>query len=277
MKLSSLKRITKTRQKRLGQGHGSGRGKTAGRGTKGQKAKGNIAAVKEGKRLLAQHGEIPLIPITIKVEKQTLAPTIPQEYRPFTDEEERLLIKDGAHFIDLDGNTIEGQQTARRLFRYVTNGGDRLLRLPSIKARVAIYTDPKKFFIPNSGNKDLPTQEKLAEKDGQKLRKRLGLKDDGVDVIIPDQASTLTELTFKYLDETTKKGKGVWLFGPDYASAQGLSWVYGRTKNPVNESGSSVALVGLASPDGGVLVDSWDADGGYGGVLAVRLVVAKKK
>src|SRR3989344_6933778 len=48
MKLSSLKRITKTRQKRLGQGHGSGRGKTAGRGTKGQKAKGNIPLSFEG-------------------------------------------------------------------------------------------------------------------------------------------------------------------------------------------------------------------------------------
>ena len=48
MKLSSLTKITKTKQKRLGQGHGSGRGKTAGRGTKGQKAKGNIPLSFEG-------------------------------------------------------------------------------------------------------------------------------------------------------------------------------------------------------------------------------------
>ncbi len=48
MKLSNLKKITKTSQKRLGQGHGSGRGKTAGRGTKGQKAKGNIPLTFEG-------------------------------------------------------------------------------------------------------------------------------------------------------------------------------------------------------------------------------------
>ena len=39
MKLSSLTKTTNTRKKRLGQGHGSGRGKTAGRGTKGQNAK----------------------------------------------------------------------------------------------------------------------------------------------------------------------------------------------------------------------------------------------
>lgn len=48
MKLSSLTKITKERQKRLGQGHGSGRGKTAGRGTKGQNAKGSRPLSFEG-------------------------------------------------------------------------------------------------------------------------------------------------------------------------------------------------------------------------------------
>ncbi len=48
MKLSSLKKITKKRQKRLGQGHGSGRGKTGGRGTKGQNAKGSRPLSFEG-------------------------------------------------------------------------------------------------------------------------------------------------------------------------------------------------------------------------------------
>ena len=202
---------------------------------------------------------------------------IPQEYRPFTDPEEQAFKKDGAYFIDLTGETIEDQREAKRLFGYVTDGGNGLLKLPSIKARVAIFPDPKKFFIPNSGNKSLPTQEELAKKDGQELRKRLGLKDDGVDVIIPDQASTLTELTFRYLDETTKKGKGIWLFGPDYAVAQGLDWVYGRTKNPVYESGSLVAGVGVADPGGGVDVGRWRADGGDRHLHVVRLVVAKKK
>ncbi len=54
MKLSSLKKITKIGQKRLGQGHGSGRGKTGGRGTKGQNAKGDRALSFEG-------GALPLI------------------------------------------------------------------------------------------------------------------------------------------------------------------------------------------------------------------------
>ena len=48
MKLSSLSKITKKTQKRLGQGHGSGRGKTAGRGTKGQNAKGDRSLSFEG-------------------------------------------------------------------------------------------------------------------------------------------------------------------------------------------------------------------------------------
>lgn len=232
-----------------------------------------IAGLREelSEQLRTQFGtdDIPFPSIATPVaEKEKL-----QEYRPFTNEEERALKEDGAHFIDLTGETIEGEQEAGRLFRYITNGGDRLLKLPSIKTRVAIYPDLKRFFIANSGNKDLQTQEKLAKKDGEELRARLGLKDDSLDVIIPDQASTLTELTFKYLDET-----GVWLFGEEYASVQGLSWVYGRTKNPVNKSGSHVASVGRASPDGGgVFVSVWDVDGGSVDLLVVRLVVAKKK
>lgn len=42
MNLSQLQKITETPKKRLGQGHGSGRVKTSGRGTKGQKARRTI-------------------------------------------------------------------------------------------------------------------------------------------------------------------------------------------------------------------------------------------
>lgn len=244
-----------------------------------RQGKGNLADIISAVHKLNGR-DIPFL--SVAVPASNAAPAVetkplPQEYRPFTDQEKGALMKDGAVILSLTGETIEDEQKARRLFRYVANGEDRLLRLPSIRTEVAIYPDPEKFFIPNSGSKDLPTQERLAEKDGQELRKRLGLKDDGVDVIIPDQASTFTEATFKYLDETTKKGKGVWLFGPDYAAAQGLSFVYGRTKNPVNESGSRVALVGNAYPDDGLVVSDWNADHGRDGLHVVRLVVAKKK
>lgn len=54
MKLNALPKITSKRKKRVGMGHGSGRVKTAGRGTKGQKARGKIPARFEG-------GALPLI------------------------------------------------------------------------------------------------------------------------------------------------------------------------------------------------------------------------
>lgn len=54
MNLSQLQKITTKSKRRLGQGHGSGRVKTAGRGTKGQKARRNIALSFEG-------GALPLI------------------------------------------------------------------------------------------------------------------------------------------------------------------------------------------------------------------------
>lgn len=48
MELHTLPAITQSKKRRLGQGHGSGRGKTAGRGTKGQKARGDIPLGFEG-------------------------------------------------------------------------------------------------------------------------------------------------------------------------------------------------------------------------------------
>lgn len=54
MNIHELRKTTKKAKKRLGQGHGSGRGKTAGRGTKGQKARRTIPLGFEG-------GALPLI------------------------------------------------------------------------------------------------------------------------------------------------------------------------------------------------------------------------
>lgn len=54
MNLTNLTKITTRKKRRLGQGHGSSRGKTAGRGTKGQNARGKRALSFEG-------GAVPLI------------------------------------------------------------------------------------------------------------------------------------------------------------------------------------------------------------------------
>ena len=54
MSLNNLPKIKKSSKKRLGQGHGSGRVKTAGRGTKGQLARNKVPLYFEG-------GALPLI------------------------------------------------------------------------------------------------------------------------------------------------------------------------------------------------------------------------
>lgn len=48
MKLHQLQKVQSRGKKRLGQGLGSGKGKTAGRGTKGQKSRGKIPATFTG-------------------------------------------------------------------------------------------------------------------------------------------------------------------------------------------------------------------------------------
>lgn len=53
MKLSTLPKIVARSKKRLGRGHGSGRVKTSGRGTKGQKARENIKLTFAGSSLQA--------------------------------------------------------------------------------------------------------------------------------------------------------------------------------------------------------------------------------
>ena len=80
MQLSNLPKLTEKRLRRLGRGHGSGSGKTSGRGTKGQNARGKVGLFFEGgalpltKRLPFLRGrgrnkivEVP--PFTINVSK----------------------------------------------------------------------------------------------------------------------------------------------------------------------------------------------------------------
>lgn len=72
MKLNQLPKLTQRSNKRLGRGHGSGKGKTAGRGTKGQKSRGKIKLAFEGgqqsivKRLPLKRGKDRNKPFTKK-------------------------------------------------------------------------------------------------------------------------------------------------------------------------------------------------------------------
>lgn len=51
MDIHSLTKTVHKRKKRIGRGHGSGKVKTGGRGTKGQKARGRISSIFEGGQL----------------------------------------------------------------------------------------------------------------------------------------------------------------------------------------------------------------------------------
>lgn len=119
----------------------------------GQQAKGNNTAVTDGKSLLDKYGDIRLDSAVTPIEIRPLS----QEFRPFTGKEILALIADGAVILNLVGETIEDEQKARRLFQHVTDGGDRLLKLPSIVTQVAIFADPKRFFIRNSNYSVLGT------------------------------------------------------------------------------------------------------------------------
>lgn len=201
----------------------------------GQRRKGNDAGVKMGQTLLGIYGDIPF-PSTRKPQKTTTPEQLVLR-ESFSEAEKEALIADGA-----------------------------LIYHPSRPMEVAIYPAPDRFFVPGSFNKSVRQQEKLVEKDAQELRQRLSL--EHITEIIPYEVSTLSDITFQHLDAT-----GIWLFGPEYAKAQGLSWVYGRTKNPTNSTWSHVAYLGPADPDHGLHLHPRYRGAGLGSLGAVRLVV----
>lgn len=136
--------------------------------------------------------------------------------------------------------------------------------MPSPRIEVAYFAKPEDFFVPGTLGRDTDTQETMAAADAE----RYGLT--GITQIVPGQAVVFTELTFQHL----ANHPGEWLFGPKYAEVQGRNWVYGRTKNPTNESGSFVAVVGSADPDRGLGVHGWPRDSGNDDVGSPRLVAA---
>ncbi|OGD96799.1 hypothetical protein A3F02_00225 [Candidatus Curtissbacteria bacterium RIFCSPHIGHO2_12_FULL_38_9b] len=189
----------------------------------------------------------------------------------FTDTEWEALIADGALIYRPLAQTIPTQREkqtkkGKKSFSYVVDAGDRINAVPSRPVEFAIYPAPDRFFVPGSFDRSVKQEERDVAGDAQDLRERLGL--ENITEIIPDEASTLSDITFQHLDAT-----GRWLFGPEYAKAQGLDWVYGRTKNATNPAGSLVADVGNAKADNGLDVGGWDRDYGRRNVGAVRLVV----
>jgi hypothetical protein len=195
------------------------------------------------------------------------------EMKRFDRNERETLLKDGAYIYGLAGETMSLQieiqkQKGWPSFTYIEKPNEEFLLKPSLISEVAIYPDPNKFFIPNSGMAMLYEQEELTKDDTKDLRQRLQLP--GISVIIPKEVSTLTEITFKHLD-----GTGNWLFGCEYALAHNLKSIYGRTKDSVDEHDPNTAAVGGigVTPSKGLGVVAWPRNLPMINLWAVRLIV----
>ena len=201
----------------------------------------------------------------------------------FSDLETKRLVGDGGKKFVLSGTTISEQQEARTRegkpsFWHIVNAGDLLLASREDQ-EVVIFPDLgryRRLFVDGTFGKDTDTQERLVRAAGNNLADRLDLKNPlgkrTVAAILTDEAATWSDLTFQYLGDTDNKN-GIWLFGPEYAKAQGKDWVYGRTKNKTNQSGSLVADVGHSSPAYGLHVFGWRRDWGVVPVGGPFLVV----
>lgn len=183
----------------------------------------------------------------------------------FSKEARQALLEDGATIYGLTGETIRAQQEAGRPFWYVPQV-ESLLTLPSRRMEIAIYADPKRFFVPESFDKTKSQQEALVVREAQALRERLGIS--GITMILPE-APEATEAIFRHFDQT----EGVRLLGEDYKDPKNGWWRYIRTNTPTNSAGSEVADVGCFLADYGLRIGDWDAGDRYGCVGAARWVV----
>lgn len=222
--------------------------------------------------------QIPHSPDKIdKIMAQPHEQKVRQEYnertgRRFNDTERCALYKIGAQIYELNGETIQAQLESQRKrgehsFWFIADVDEdvdeQLVMLQPRLVEVAIFPDPNKFFVHGTKGENLATQKELVKRDGMSLRQQLSV--GGIDVIIPNKASTLTDLTFKYRDET-----GKWLFGPDY------NCLFGITNNSVSRSDSMVAVVGNADPNFGLQVSYRYRAVSYSNIYAVRLVVPRE-
>lgn len=184
----------------------------------------------------------------------------------FSNEEIDVLINDGAVIYLPQGETIRGQREEWRPFWYVTDGYEidgrnRLLDFPSRSIEIAIYPDPKNFFVPGSFDKSKTEQEAFLAEDLHLLQRRLGL--EGIRGILPE-ASEVTEVAFRHFDATWRK---VRLLGKNY----GFRNI--RTDTPTNLVGSDFAIVGYWRDVDGIRVDDRDADDGHRLLGAARWLV----
>lgn len=130
MKLSNQVKITKRGKKRIGRGWSSGKGKTAGRGTKGQKARGTIARTFEG-------GSLPLIKrlpfVRGKLKNKSL------RAKPVVIQVESLAVFKKGQTVDVKALVAKGliDETSAKVYGIkVIGSGD--VSLPSLKVNLPV-------------------------------------------------------------------------------------------------------------------------------------------
>lgn len=182
----------------------------------------------------------------------------------WSDEEKEVLLRDGAVVYLPIGETISRQIQLESPFCYVAHGfvidgKNRLTDLPSRPIEVAIYPDPKRFFVESTFDESKVWQEVRLREDCDELRKRIGL--ENLDEILPE-ASEVTELAFRHFRETQGR-----LFGKDYS----YRWM--RTNTPIDKWGSLFAGVGNWREVDGLLINDWPGIGSHYGLGAARWLV----
>lgn len=142
--------------------------------------------------------------------------------------------------------------------------------MPGSKLEAAIYPTPDRFFVPESGGKELNEQEIMVEKDAEELRERLKLR--SIDEIIPNQVVTLLELVFKHRDSSFLAQFGLGrLFGDWY------DYRYGRSKQKDKKYSASTLCLGSYGRSL-LCIQGYDIDNGIifrEKIWAIRLVIPR--
>lgn len=154
----------------------------------------------------------------------------------WSDEEKQKLQRNNIFVCALSGETIRDQILVRNpLYSaaagFEVEGRNRLLDHPSRIMEIAVYQDPRKFFVPRSFGHFNEWQE-LVSGDQKKLRKKLDV--NNLNEIIPE-APEITQLVFRLYEAS--RGRII-LFGKDY------DYRLVGTNTPTDESGSHIAVVG---------------------------------
>jgi hypothetical protein len=130
----------------------------------------------------------------------------------FGKKEQEALLKDGALIYQLNEHSMfEQYELGAPLDEtwYEYEGMSKIARLSPRRIQIALYPDPKNFYIPDSEAKTLAEQEMLAQQESILLRQRLGV--DGIEIPVPKEPAILTEAIWKHKENT-----GEWLLGKEY-------------------------------------------------------------